>query len=88
MVDVWRHAHPQQRMYTHFWPTSAARLDRFYASPGLLDYTKPAATAVRGAHLSDHRLVVVDVAPSSSGGGLLMCSRRRRVPPLRSRQPI
>jgi len=63
VVDVWRHAHPQQRMYTHFWPTSAARLDRFYASPGLLDYTKPATAAVRGAHLSDHRLVVVDIAP-------------------------
>lgn len=62
LVDVWRHKHPGRRGYTFTRALaggggSAARLDRFYATDGLL--AAVAYTTINARSPSDHRPVAL-----------------------------
>ena len=72
LVDVWRARHPEATTFTRFGTgaaISAARLDRFYVSPGLVDSchqagaARHAARAAAGAYLSDHRPITLRLLP-------------------------
>ena len=69
LQDAYRVRHPTARTYTHFSPTSAARLDRFVVCGALLPYVAFASLHAPGRRLraapshvsSDHRLIDVTV---------------------------
>jgi exonuclease III len=74
MVDVFRHRHPTRRAYTHHSPTSAARLDRWYASEALQPYLWQCS--IGDETPSDHRPVILQLAAAGQqqqrqGPGLL-----------------
>ena len=80
MVDVFRQRHPGRRSFSHFnaGHAVAARLDRWYAPPGLL----PSVAKVDAAQVtpSDHRPVVLHLAPRAVAGAGPSLPRLRLAP--------
>ena len=61
LLDAYRTRHPTTRSYTHFSPTSAARLDRFFVCGDMQPYVAFAGLSAAGHISTDHRLVNVAI---------------------------
>ena len=87
LLDAYRVRHPTTRSYTHFGPTSAARLDRFAVCGGLLPYVAfanqhAASSSAAPSHVStDHRLIHVTIARRAGTTDALPAGAPRRPPP-------
>lgn len=68
LVDAFRHLHPTRRSYSHFSPSGAARLDRFYVPEQLLPHVAAATVGERrpstsASACSDHRPITLEITP-------------------------
>ena len=61
MTDAFRHKHPTRTSYTYVCGTAASRIDHMYVSSTLLPHLLQCS--VNGLSVSDHRPVVMHLAP-------------------------
>lgn len=66
LADAFRHKHPTRAAFTYICPTAASRIDRIYVSSVLLPHLLQCR--VEGLSVSDHRPVVMHLAPLRPDG--------------------